>query len=145
MGNRTSILLYLKLTKHPVQDETPQYLWKTTKLVSGTRKHEKSLIKVTIIWKNYYNIRTILVILGNGTFMILYSKALKHFPQTEMLQYQLRSHDLLSQTIKRNLWNLEKLPEYWNNPGNIEILDFHSTIFQDSKTLLPKLQTSISI
>ena len=145
MGNRTSILLYLKLTKHPVQDETPQYLWKTTKLVSGTRKHEKSLIKVTIIWKNYYNIRTILVILGNGTFMLLYSKVLKHLPQTEMLQYQLRSHDLLSQTFKRNLKNLEKLPKYQNNPGNIEILDFHSTIFQGSKTLLPKLQTSISI
>ena len=77
--------------------------------------------------------------------MLLYSKVLKHLPQTEMLQYQLRSADLLYQAIKRNLWNLEKLPEYWNNPGNIEILDFHSTILQGSKTLLPELQTSVSI
>ena len=71
--------------------------------------------------------------------MLLYSKVLKNLPQTEMLQYQLRSHDLLSQTFKRNLWNLKKLPKYCNNPGNIEILDFQSTIFQGSKTLLPEL------
>ena len=45
----------------------PQYHAGITKLLSATRKHEMSLIKIKRSYKNYYNIRTIPAILGFET------------------------------------------------------------------------------
>ena len=46
MGNKSCILLYLKVPKHPAQGGTPQYHSQRTHLVPATGKHLKSFTEI---------------------------------------------------------------------------------------------------
>ena len=72
LGNGTLILLYSKVQNHPSRSDIPLYHSNSHNLVPGTEKIYRTLKEIYGIWENYQNIRTIPVIIGNGTFILLY-------------------------------------------------------------------------
>ena len=119
------IPLYFKVPKQPRQNDTPQYQSNCNSLVSATGKHKKFLKEINRIWNNYQNIRITPPILGNKTFILLYSKATNHITQSDILQYHSNSHTFFSETRKHwksfketnKIWkktsNFRMTPQYW--------------------------------
>ena len=70
------------------------------KTPSEVRHYEKSLMKIKKTWKNFYYKRITPQILGNGTFILLFSKVPNHPTQSDTLPSHSSSHNLVTATKK---------------------------------------------
>ena len=97
--------------------------------LKNTRRFRKKII----VSENYQNIRIFPPILGNGTFILLYTKVPNHSARSDTLQYQPNSKILVPGTAKH--WKpLKEINEIWKKCKNIRKL---LTILRIGSSILP--------
>ena len=117
MRNGTFILLYSKVPYHPARSNTPQHHSRRNNLVSATGKNKKGLKEVKRIRNSYQNLRITSPILGNMTYILLYSKTPNHPALNNSLRYHSNSQNLVSGTGKhyKPLKERNRIWKYYKN------------------------------